>query len=71
MQGTGPNAARVDATGKVTFPTVDELKPGATLTLTVQAQGAQLGDARFRAEVKAAHLTKALQEEQSTKVTGK
>jgi uncharacterized repeat protein (TIGR01451 family) len=71
VQGTGPNAARVDATGKVTFPTVDELKPGATLTLTVQAQGAQLGDARFRAEVKAAHLTKALQEEQSTKVTGK
>ena len=71
IQGAGAVAARIDATGKVTFPAVDELKPGGVLTFTVQVQGQQVGDARFRAEVKSAHLTKVLQEEQSTRVTGK
>jgi uncharacterized repeat protein (TIGR01451 family) len=71
IRGTGPVEGRIDTTGKITFPAVDELLPGATLTLTVEVEGAQLGDARFRTEVKAAHLSKILQEEQTTRVTGK
>jgi uncharacterized repeat protein (TIGR01451 family) len=69
--GTGPVEGRIDTTGKITFPAVDELQPGATLTFTVEVEGSQVGDARFRAEVKAAHLTKVLQEEQTTRVTAK
>jgi uncharacterized repeat protein (TIGR01451 family) len=71
IRGTGQVEGRIDATGKITFPAVDELKPGATLTLTVEVEGSQLGDARFRTEVKAAHLSKILQEEQTTRVTAK
>ena len=71
IRGTGPVEARVDASGKITFPSVDELQPGATLTLTVEVEGAQVGDARFHTEVKAAHLTKVLQEDQTTRVTAK
>jgi hypothetical protein len=71
IRGTGPVEGRIDANGTVTFPAVDELQPGASLTFTVEAEGSQLGDARFRAEVKAAHLSKILQEEQTTRVTSK
>jgi uncharacterized repeat protein (TIGR01451 family) len=71
IRGTGPVEGRIDATGKITFPAVDELQPGASLTLTVEVEGAQAGDARFHAEVKAAHLTKALQEDQAIRVAGK
>ncbi len=71
IRGSGSVEAQIDTTGKVIFPAVDELQPGATLTFTVEVEGAQVGDTRFRAEVKAAHLTKALQEEQSTRVTAK
>ena len=47
------------------------LEPGGTLTFTIDVEAAQAGDARFRAEVKAAHLTNTLKEEQSTRVTAK
>lgn len=70
-RGTGPAAGRVDGSGKVTFPPVEELRPGETLTFTIEADAAQAGDARFRAEVKAAHLTRPLQEEQAARVTAK
>jgi uncharacterized repeat protein (TIGR01451 family) len=66
-----PSEARIDGTGKIVFPTVDELKPGETLTFTIDVEAAQAGDARFRAEVQAAHLNNTLKEEQSTRVTGK
>jgi uncharacterized repeat protein (TIGR01451 family) len=68
VRGTGPTDGRIDATGKVTFPAVDELRPGQTLTFTIEAEALQPGDARFRAEVKAAHLTNTLKEEQATRV---
>jgi uncharacterized repeat protein (TIGR01451 family) len=72
VRGSGGTAdARIDATGLVTFPAVSELQPGQTLTFTVEADAAQPGDARFRAEVKAAHLKSSLKEEQSTRITGK
>ena len=67
----GPADARIDASGSVAFPAVEELQPGQTLTLTVEADAVTPGDARFRAEVSAAHLKNKLKEEQSTRVTGK
>ena len=69
--GTGAGSPRLDAGGKVTFPPVDEIRPGQTLAFTVEVEAVQAGDARFRAEIKAAHLTKPLVEEQSARVTGK
>lgn len=71
VRGTGAAEGRVDATGRVTFSKVDEVQPGQTLTFTVEVDAAQVGDARFKAEVKAAHLTNPLREEQSTRVTGR
>ena len=69
--GTGAGEARLDGTGRVAFPVVEELQPGQTLTLTVEVEAAQIGDARFKAEVKATHLRAPLKEEQETRVTGK
>ena len=71
FRGTGPAEGRIDNAGRVVFPTVDELQPGQTLTFTVEVDAAQTGDARFTAEVKAAHLRNPLKEEQSVRVTGK
>jgi uncharacterized repeat protein (TIGR01451 family) len=68
-RGSGPVDGRVDATGKITFPAVDELRPGEALTFTIDVEALQAGDARFRAEVKAAHLKKPLQEEQAARIT--
>ena len=50
---------------------VDEIKPGESLTFTIEVEAVQAGDARFRAEVRAAHLTSALKEEQAARVTAK
>lgn len=71
IQGTGPVQGRVDPTGPVVFPAVDELQPGATLTYSVVVEGAKAGPAVFQAVVNASHLAKPLQEEQNTRVTGK
>jgi hypothetical protein len=72
VNGTGGTAdASIDSTGRVKFPTIEELQPGKTLTLTVDADVVQTGDARFRAEVAAAHIKTALKEEQALRVTGK
>ena len=72
VRGSGGTAdARIDGTGRIAFPTVEELPPGQTLTLTVEVETAKVGDARFRVEVAAAHIKKTLKEEQSTRITGK
>jgi len=72
VRGSGGTAdARIDGTGRITFPTVEELQPGQTLTLTVEVDAAQVGDARFKVEVAAAHIKNTLKEEQSTRITGK
>jgi uncharacterized repeat protein (TIGR01451 family) len=72
VRGSGGTAdARIDGAGRITFPTVEELQPGQTLALTVEADTAQIGDARFRVEVAAAHIKNTLKEEQSTRITGK
>jgi len=67
----GADVASIDATGRVTFTIVEELRPGATITFTIDVDAVQAGDARFRAEVRAAHLTNALKEEQAARVTAK
>jgi uncharacterized repeat protein (TIGR01451 family) len=69
-RGTGPSAAKVEG-GKLVFPPLDELKPGEVVTFTVEVEGTQPGDTRLRAEVKAAHLTSPLKEEQPVRVVGK
>ena len=69
--GTGPAEGRIDGAGKIAFPPVEELRPGETVTFTIEVEAVQAGDARFRVEVKAAHLNKPLQEEQAARVTAK
>ncbi len=71
VKGAAPDRteARLGADGKVTFPALDELRPGQAVTFTVEVEAAQAGDARFRAEVKAAHLRNPLREEQPLRVT--
>ncbi|AWM41729.1 Large cysteine-rich periplasmic protein OmcB precursor [Gemmata obscuriglobus] len=71
VRGSGAAEGRADANGRITFTAVEELPPGRTLTFTVEMDAAQAGDARFKAEVKAAHLTNPLREEQATRVTGR
>lgn len=70
VRATGAKDARIDAAGKVSFPALDELRPGETAAFTVEVEAAQAGDARFRTEVRAAHLRSPLKDEQSTRVTG-
>lgn len=70
IRGTGNGDARIGPDGKLVFPPLDELRPGQTAVLTIEVEAAKPGDARFRAEVRAAHLTNALREEQSLRVLG-
>jgi len=63
--------ARIDPDGKVVFGPLEELQPGQTATFTIEVEAIQGGDARFRAEVRAAHLTGTLKEEQSTRIVGR
>lgn len=69
--GPTPVTARIEGTGRLVFPPVEELRPGETITFTIDLDAVQAGDARFRAEVTAAHLTNALKEEQAARVTAK
>ena len=74
VRATGPrpgDEARIDGTGQIAFPRLDELRPGETLTFTVEVEAVRAGDARFRTEVKAAHLTNPLKEEQAARVIAK
>ncbi|WP_439623177.1 hypothetical protein [Gemmata sp.] len=66
-----PLTARIEGTGRVVFPPLEELRPGETATYTIDLDAAHAGDARFRVEVTAAHLTSALKEEQAARVTAK
>jgi uncharacterized repeat protein (TIGR01451 family) len=68
---TGAGDATIENNGRIAFPRVEELQPGQTLTLTIEVDAVQAGDARFRAEVRAAHLKAPLKEEQATRVTGR
>jgi uncharacterized repeat protein (TIGR01451 family) len=71
VSGTGAGVGRIDGTGRIAFPTVEELQPGQSVSFAVDAEATKAGDARFRAEVSAPNLKSALKEEQSTRVTGR
>ncbi len=71
LNAAGAGAGRIDGTGRVAFPTVEELRPGQSITFTVDVEASKAGDARFRAEVSAPNLKTPLKEEQPTRVTGR
>jgi uncharacterized repeat protein (TIGR01451 family) len=71
VRGFGKADGRLEPDGKVVFPTLEELRPGESVTYTVEVDATQPGDARFRAEVKAAHLKNPLREEQATRVVSR
>ncbi len=71
VRGSGAGEGRIDGTGRVAFPTVEELQPGQTLTFTIDVDATTAGDARFTAEVKAPNLRVPLREEQATRITGR
>jgi uncharacterized repeat protein (TIGR01451 family) len=66
----GAADARVDSEGKVSIPSLEELKPGQMLTCVIEAEAVQAGDGRFRVEVRAAHLNSPLKDEQPSRVVG-
>ena len=70
VRAAGAKDGRTDAAGKITFPVIEDLRPGEAATFMIEADAAQAGDARFRVEVRSAHLRTPLKEEQSTRVTG-
>ena len=69
VRGSGKSEGRVEA-GKVTFPTLEELRPGESTAFVIEAEAVTAGDARFRAEVRAGHLNNPLREEQAVRVVG-
>jgi hypothetical protein len=71
VRAAGAAEGRIDGTGRIAFATVEELQPGQSLTFTVEADAAQQGDARFRAEVVSPNLKNPLKDEQATRVTGR
>jgi uncharacterized repeat protein (TIGR01451 family) len=70
-RGTGPTDAQVEGEGKVVFGRLDELRPGQVVAYTLEVEAARAGDGRFRAEVRAAHLTNPLTEEQAARIVGR
>ncbi|MBM3980187.1 MAG: hypothetical protein FJ304_07855 [Planctomycetes bacterium] len=71
VRGSGAGEGRIDGTGRIAFPTVEEIQPGQTLTFTIEADASAPGDARLVAEVKAPNLKVPLREEQATRITGR
>lgn len=70
VRATGAGEGRIDSTGQVTFPPLDDLQPGSVATFRIEVEPVQAGDARFRAEVQAGHLKNPLKEEQSARIVG-
>lgn len=69
VKGSGANREAVKPEGnKLFFPVVKEIPAGGSATYTIEVEGAKAGDARMRVELLADHTTKAMSEEQSTKV---
>ena len=68
VRAGGKSDGRIAADGKITFPRIDDLRPGEVATFTIETDALQAGDARFRAEVKAGHLAGPLKDEQAVRV---
>ena len=64
-RGDGPKPPRAEQQ-KLIFPSMDGLEPGKSFTYTIDAIGAQVGDARFRAELTTSTLQNPVAKEEST-----
>jgi uncharacterized repeat protein (TIGR01451 family) len=67
VTANGPTTPRIEA-NKIVFPAVDSLQPKQVVSFTIEAEGLQPGDARFRAELRAAALAEPVVKEESTNV---
>jgi uncharacterized repeat protein (TIGR01451 family) len=63
-------AGRIDGL-QVTFPIVDTLAPNAEASFVVEVEGREIGDARFRAEVRSPALAQPLRAEEPTRILGR
>jgi uncharacterized repeat protein (TIGR01451 family) len=67
LNANGPSTPKIDGQ-TITFPPVNELDPGQTLSYTVEVQALKTGDVRFRAELRSATLSAPVIEEESTNI---
>jgi uncharacterized repeat protein (TIGR01451 family) len=67
LTASGPGQPRFEPS-RVVFPPLETLPPGQVVSYTVDVQAVQPGDARFRAELRAATLTKEVLGEESTTI---
>jgi uncharacterized repeat protein (TIGR01451 family) len=65
IRGDGPKPPRAEQL-KLIFPSMDGLQPGQSYTYTIEAQGVQPGDARFRAELTTSTLPTPVAKEEPT-----
>jgi uncharacterized repeat protein (TIGR01451 family) len=65
IRGDGPKPPRAEQL-KLIFPAMDGLQPGQSFTYTIDAQGVQPGDARFRAELTTSTLPTPVAKEEPT-----
>jgi uncharacterized repeat protein (TIGR01451 family) len=63
----GPSQAKIDGQ-TVTFPPVESLAPQQTVTYSIEVQALQVGDVRFRAELRSTTLSAPVIEEESTNI---
>jgi uncharacterized repeat protein (TIGR01451 family) len=67
LSSNGPTVARTEGQ-QVTFPPVDALQPGQTVTYLIEVQALQTGDVRFKAELRADTLSAPVIKEESTNI---
>lgn len=65
IRGDGPKPPRAEQL-KLVFPAMDGLQPGQSYTYSIEAQGVQPGDARFRAELTTSTLPTPVAKEEPT-----
>jgi uncharacterized repeat protein (TIGR01451 family) len=66
----GPLSPPKQEGNRLIFPVLDSLPVGQKINYTVEVQGVQPGDARFRVELKCATLQESVAKEESTTVSG-
>jgi uncharacterized repeat protein (TIGR01451 family) len=64
---TGPTTPKIDG-NTVTYPPLDGLPPKQKMRYIIEVQGLEAGDVRFRAELRAATLSKEVVEEEPTNI---
>ena len=69
LNAIGPGKATFDG-NHIRFPAVDTLPPGQSLSYTIDVQGLQPGDVRFKVEMHSATLSSPISAEESTTIYG-